>query len=183
MNLYKECESFFTVGRELVFLKRKDHLVNLLLIVGLVMTIVLGTFIVTEKNNVSGMSMSPTLQDAQSILVLDSTFNFEGIKFGDIVTANPEEFEPLVKRVVGLPGDKIEFKNNTLYRNDSPLTDFYTAEMLSELATPENDGSWDIVVPEGEYYLLSDNLSIDTVDSRIIGTVKASEIDGKVIVH
>ena len=164
-------------------MKFKDRFVKPLITAGVIMFLGFGSMIATEKDQVNGMSMSPTLDDKQTMIVLNDSFNLSGVDFGDVVTAHPAGYKAYVKRVVGLPGDTIEYKNNTLYRNGKPLTDFHSKDMLSKMGAPENDGAWDFELGDGEYYLLSDNLAIETEDSRTIGPVMESDIIGEVLFY
>ena len=123
---------------------------------------------------VKGDSMDPTLIDGERVIALKNT----EIKRFDIVTfpAPDDPGKNYIKRVIGLPGDTIEYKNDELYINgkeyeepylddDQPLTSDFT---LNDLFGAEK-------VPEGELFVLGDNRRISK-DSRIIGMIKEKNI-------
>lgn len=101
---------------------------------------------------VSGVSMEPTLKDR--MVTLGSTPTY--IEVGKIyVVQEPEDGKPVVKRLVGMPGDTIEFKEGVLYRNG-----VFEAE--------ESGDSWDnfkTTLGPDEYFLVGDNRA-DSYDSR-----------------
>ncbi|MFC4771443.1 signal peptidase I [Enterococcus hermanniensis] len=130
---------------------------------------------------VKGDSMDPTLIDGERVIALKNT----KIKRFDIVTfpAPDDVGKNYIKRVIGLPGDTIEYKNDRLYINgekyDEPYLDEYKKELtdnqpltydfdLKELYGSEK-------VPEGELFVMGDNRRISK-DSRIIGTIKEKDI-------
>lgn len=130
---------------------------------------------------VKGDSMDPTLIDGERVIALKNT----DIKRFDIVTfpAPDDEGKNYIKRVIGLPGDIIEYKNDELYINnkkyDEPYLDGFKGKLtdgqpltydfnLKELTGSEK-------VPDGELFVLGDNRRISK-DSRIIGMIKEKDI-------
>ena len=80
-----------------------------------------------------------------------------------------------IKRVIGLPGDHIEIKNERVYVNGDPIKENY---LDAGTVTDSASGLFtDIVVPDGYVYVLGDNRT-DSVDSRILGTIHKNEILG-----
>lgn len=119
-------------------------------------------------------SMIPTLE-VKDRLIATRVHNPEKLKMGDIVIFNSEELdEILIKRLIGLPGDKIEIKNGIVFRNGEELKEDYV----------ENNEVYDGVfeVPEGKYFFLGDNRA-HSDDSRYWENpyIDASEIDGKAV--
>ena len=92
----------------------------------------------------------------------------KGIKRFDIVVIKSDG-EYLIKRVIGLPGEKIRYEDNKLYVNDK-----YVEENFKHKQTMDID---EIEIPKGEYYVLGDN-RVNSTDSRIIGTIPLKEIKG-----
>jgi len=80
-----------------------------------------------------------------------------------------------VKRVIGLPGDRIEYNNGRVYRNGEALEEDY---VMNEM----NEGFAPIIVPEGHVYVMGDNRNRSS-DSRQIGPVPASNIQGRVFLR
>jgi signal peptidase I len=85
--------------------------------------------------------------------------------------------ELAIKRVVGLPGDKIAMVHGQLYRNGQAVSEPYikTCEMPSECEYPNP-----ITVPPNDYYVMSDNRSLNAEDSRTFGAVPQAAIMGTV---
>ncbi|MFS7408890.1 signal peptidase I [Carnobacterium maltaromaticum] len=152
------------------------------LAVALTVVLLLRTFIFSPVI-VKGESMSPTLANSDRILLL----KMEKVKRFSIVTfpAPDDPSQNYVKRVIGLPGDSISYKNDVLEINgkayEEPYLDEYKAQ-LPERTLLTNDFTLeqitgDEVVPEGEYLVLGDNRQ-NSKDSRMIGYIKADDIQG-----
>lgn len=80
-----------------------------------------------------------------------------------------------VKRVVGLPGDKVEYNNGRVYRNGEVLEEDY---VMNEM----NKGFAPVIVPEGHVYVMGDNRNRSS-DSRQIGPIPLSNVQGRVILR
>lgn len=153
---------------------------------------------------VDGHSMDPTLADKEQLVVLKQT----KINRFDIVVANEEEGgqkKKIVKRVIGMPGDVIKYKNDTLTINNKKTEEPYLKEytklfkkdklqekysynpLFQDLAqsstafTTDSNGSSEFttVVTKGHYYLVGDD-RIVSKDSRAVGPFKKSTIVGEV---
>jgi signal peptidase I len=128
-------------------------------------------------------SMEPTLQIGDRIIVNKLSVTWGTINIGDIVVfkAPPAENcgEPvtdLVKRVIGVPGDSLKSKGNTIYVNGVPLAEKWThTEPLGGAITP-------ITLKPNQYFMMGDNHS-DSCDSRMWGPVPRSDIIGKAFVR
>lgn len=146
----------------------------------LIIVILLIAVYVVGLQQVIGPSMSPTLENSD-ILILDKlTYNFIDIKRNDIVAFYSEETKYLIKRIIGLPGEYIEFKNNKLYVNNKLIEEPYLNEntitkdfSLTELEYQK--------IPKDMYFVLGDNRE-NSKDSRNpeIGLIKKEDILGKV---
>jgi signal peptidase I len=128
-------------------------------------------------------SMEPTLKIGDRIIVNKLAVSFGTIHIGDIVVfkAPPKENcgEPvtdLVKRVIGVPGDTLTSKGNTIYVNNQPLNETWTHnEPLGQPITK-------ITLKSNMYFMMGDNHS-DSCDSRMWGPVPRSDIIGKAFVR
>lgn len=128
-------------------------------------------FIVTPVR-VDGTSMENTLKE-NDILILNK-FDHKYDRF-DVVVFKYNN-QKLIKRVIGLPGEKVEFKNNKLYINGEYIEeDFLGSKSFNFNIT--NLG-YD-VIPNDEYLLIGDNREA-SYDSRYFGTVKKEDIEGTV---
>lgn len=119
----------------------------------LVLAIVLyfGINAVSVRVRVDGTSMIPTLQNGEYILVNKLAYETGDPQRGDIVVfvfpVDPQE--DLIKRVIGLPGEKVSVHNGVVTINDIPINEPYIA------AAPLYDGDW--VVPDDQLFVLGDN--------------------------
>ena len=122
---------------------------------------------------VSGESMVPTLKDGDIMILNKIGYSINGLNRFDIVVVKYQN-EQIIKRVIGLPGDYVEYKDNKLYINnelvDEPYerkdTEDFIMEMIGEHKIPDN-----------KYLVLGDNRPISK-DSRIIGLIDKKDIKG-----
>lgn len=130
---------------------------------------------------VKGDSMDPTLVDGERVIALKNN----EVKRFDIVTfpAPDDPGKNYIKRVIGLPGDTIEYKNDQLYINGKKVAEPYLDEFKKEL-TDDQPLTYDFnlkdlfgaeKVPAGELFVLGDNRRISK-DSRIIGMIQEKNI-------
>lgn len=118
--------------------------------------------------NVNGSSMSSTLKDGD-IMLLNKIGLRNGIdRFDIVVVKNDNKY--LIKRVIGLPGEVISYKDEVLYIDGKAFDDKYNLTGTGEIEP--------LKIGVNEYYVMGDNRSISK-DSRIIGTVKKDRIIGK----
>lgn len=132
-------------------------------IIILVIVVLIRTFIATPIK-VNGNSMYDTLNGTE-FMILNK---FAKINRYDIVVVKTDDDE-LIKRVYGLPGEKISIENNNIYINDKKIEDKYAYGITNDLAP--------VILGEDEYFVLGDNRVV-SLDSRSIGPVKESEIKG-----
>ncbi|HSV32190.1 MAG TPA: signal peptidase I [Atribacteraceae bacterium] len=127
-------------------------------------------------------SMEPTIIPGQRILAAKFWYRFTDPQRGDIIVfREPAERsqgrarERLVKRVVGLPGERVRIENGQILINDQPLNEEFSERVYLAVGYY---GSREVIVPEGTYYVLGDN-SINSLDSRIWGFVPRNTILGR----
>ena len=135
----------------------------------IVLVLLVKEFIVTPIK-VNGSSMMNTLHN-NDIMILDKiSYRFKSIERFDIVVIK-RNGEYLIKRIIGLPGEVVEYKDNKLYINEELIE-----EEFSHLET--KDYLLEGKIPEGYYFVVGDNRP-DSLDSRRIGLIKEDEILGK----
>lgn len=117
---------------------------------------------------VHGDSMLNTLHDGD-IMILDIVgFKSSGLERFDIVVVNNDQ-ELIIKRVIGLPGEIVEYRNNRLYINGEYVYDSYGSSETEDFR---------YVIPNGEYFVLGDNRG-NSLDSRYFGSFSEDKIMGK----
>lgn len=143
-------------------------------IIIILVVVALRTFIVTPVI-VVGDSMVPTLEDKQVLLLNKINYRINDIKRYDIVVIKVGKSE-IIKRVIGLPGETIEYRNNTLYVNGHEEKNNYNFETEDfNLKSICNCDS----IPNDKYLVLGDNRAVSS-DSRIIGLIDKKDIQGNV---
>ena len=131
------------------------------------------------RTTVVGQSMNPTIENGEEILVNRFVCKLKKPKANDVIVFLPngnEKSHYYVKRVIGVPGDKIQIKNGAVYVNGELFDE------KADTAAIEDAGlaSEEITVGEDEYFVLGDNRN-SSEDSRYanIGNVKREYIIGK----
>ena len=144
----------------------------------IVVIIVLLLFIfVVGLQGVVGPSMSPKLKEGNIILVNKFKYRFKDVKRYDVIVLSQDD-KYMIKRVIGIPGDYIEYKNNNLYINGKLTNE----DFIDKTQVKTNDFSLKNLgytqIPEGKYLVLGDNRE-DSMDSRDYGLVDKKNIIGK----
>jgi len=172
----------------------------------LILALLIRTFIVQSFHIPSG-SMVPTLLVGDFILVDKVTYHFRPPERGDVVVFHfpLDEHIYYIKRIVGVPGDRIEVKNGRLYVNGKPckyqpVGDFsyyengekFKGKLFYEFLPKksggvkkhyvlktgtEGDNTEEFTVPKGKYFMMGDNRN-NSYDSRYWGFVDRSKIVG-----
>lgn len=122
---------------------------------------------------VSGSSMEPTLYDADIMILNKIGYRINGLKRFDVVVVNYEN-EKIIKRVIGLPGEYIEYKDDILYVNGEIVEESYDRKITSDFSLEDLGIK---TIPKDKYLVLGDNRPISK-DSRIIGLVDKKDIEG-----
>ncbi len=141
----------------------------------LIMAVVLYFLIdtVVGRVRVENISMQPTLHEGEFILVNKLAYKLGDFQRGDIIVFHHDPTEDYIKRVIGLPGDTVEVKDNHVYINGQMLTESYIA------APPHYTGSWK--VPDGQLFVLGDNRN-QSSDSHQWGFVPQGTVVGRALV-
>ena len=148
------------------------------LAVSILFAVILIVFIY-QPVKVEGTSMMPTLTDQERIFINKFTYHFGigNIERGDMVVFwfPQDKTKSYIKRVIGLPGDRIEVENGSVMVNGRRLRESYVPdEYRDHNSYPE------VVVKANEYYVLGDHRSSSN-DSRAWGTVDRNLIYGKAV--
>lgn len=136
----------------------------------------------TERFYVEGPSMEPSFYTGQFVLVSRLHYLFGDPHRGDIVVFNSPQYDgqsdrpPLIKRMIGLPGEHVEIREGRVYVNDVMLDEPY----INNPETPylRQDGEWDLAADE--FFVLGDNRAHSN-DSGEFGPVTRDHIAGQAI--
>lgn len=173
--------------------KQKNELVEWIkaIVFAILVAFVIKQFLFTPVL-VKGASMMPTLEDKDRVIINRIGPKIKSIDRFDVVVVenvhlNNNVEENIIKRIIGLPGDKIEYKNDQLYINGEKFSEPYLDQFKKEL---QDTGSLtydftldqllgETTVPEGHYFVLGDNRRVSN-DSRNpdIGFIPKDKIMG-----
>lgn len=148
---------------------------------------------VAEARYIPSGSMLETLQINDRLIIDKLSYNFSSPQRGDIIVFNPtvalekQKFhDAFIKRVVGLPGEKVELKNGKVYINGKVLRERYTeGQETSTDVCPAGQPAYlskAVVVPANSYLVLGDNRR-NSYDGRCWGLVPRDRIIGKASVR
>ncbi len=156
------------------------------LFIGLAMFGILLYLFVLPINIVDGQSMQPNFcdKDVYFTYKLDSYFQRNPYKRGDVIAFKKDANSNLIKRIVGMPGDRIRLQFGKVYINDVLFEEPYLQSTVitgSGDFEPTDQGKT-YIVPAGKYFAIGDNRPFSS-DSRDIGPIDPIEnqINGKVI--
>ena len=133
----------------------------------IVVVILIRTFIGTPVR-VNGTSMVPTLKEGEVLYLnkLDKSFDQEDI----VVIDKKVEGSAIIKRIIGMPNDKIKCINGVIFINDEKYEDNFGSGETSDFD--------EITLGDDEYFVLGDN-RIVSKDSRVLGPIKKKYIELK----
>ena len=152
------------------------------IVVALVLTIVIRTYIVQAYKIPSG-SMMPTLLVGDKLFVNKYLYRFEPPRRGDIIVfkypVDPKK--DFIKRLVGMEGDQVEIRDGKIYVNGKPLQDPDSFGRFYYYNHDPYGGPREVIkVPKDSYFVLGDN-SANSTDSRFWGFVPKKNVLGKAV--
>jgi signal peptidase I len=166
---------------------------------GLVVLVV-RTF-VAEPRYIPSSSMEPTLQINDRLIIEKLSYKFRKPERGEVIVFNPpavplvpDASKVYIKRLIGLPGDRIAIREGAVFINDKALNEPYTKEP-SDYTLPTNDLSkcqgcfqppeviqtkktLSFIVPPGNYWMMGDNRN-NSLDSHSWGFLPEQNIVGR----
>ena len=157
------------------------ELLETLILIGLVYTLV---NLATVRFYIEGPSMQPNFVAGQFLIVSRVHYLLSNPQRGDIVVLDPpgddgtSDDPLLIKRLIGLPGDHIEFLENGVVVNGVALNEPYIKEACR--TTSCNGRTWDL--GQDEYFFMGDNRN-NSRDSRVFGPITKNRIIGEAIVR
>ncbi len=142
----------------------KDYVYIVLIVV------LIRTFLVTPAA-VSGSSMESTLNNHDLVIINKLVYRIKPIeRFDVVVVNNDEDNDRIIKRVIGLPNETIEYKDNKLYIN---------GELIETKLSFKDTNDFKVETKADEYFVLGDNRPVSK-DSRILGSFSKKDIVGRV---
>jgi signal peptidase I len=165
----------------------------------LIVALVIKTFLIQAFYIPSG-SMEPTLDIGDRVLVNKLSYRLHDVNRGDLVvfeanegsgdcgqpvsesaaTASEEGIKDLIKRVIGLPGDVIDLRDNHVLIDDRILEEPYIGPDV--VTAPTGSIEFPFTVPDGCVFVMGDNRT-DSRDSRIFGPIDEDQIVGRAFVR
>jgi signal peptidase I len=129
-------------------------------------------FFLAQSTYVYGHSMEPNLHTDQRLVVEKVTYRLRPPQRGDIVVIDVETSDiPLIKRVIGLPGETVSIHDNQVFIDGQPLTEGYLEDVVQRDYSPQQ-------VPAGHIFVLGDNRDASN-DSRYFGAVSLEQVLGR----
>jgi signal peptidase I len=170
----------------------KRFLREILETVGLAVILFLVINLISARVRVEGFSMTPTLENGEYVLISRLAYRLGDYRRGDIIVFRPpmypdasfwqrlfglpgfdDKYEDYIKRIIGLPGEKVSIADGKLYINEVQLIETY-------IAVPMNySNNW--TVPEGQLFVLGDNRN-NSADSHAWGFLPEENVLGKALV-
>ncbi|MCT1903493.1 signal peptidase I [Oceanobacillus sojae] len=167
-------------------MKKYNYLRVSIVAVSLIAVFLIVRAFLFENYVVNGKSMEPTLYDGNLMMVNTVTNNISNLHRFDVIVFHATEENDYVKRVVGLPGETIEYKDDQLYVNGEYISEDFLQEEKENAETKPLTEDFTLLevtgeetVPEDQIFVLGDNRG-DSLDSRSIGFVPVDEVVGKV---
>jgi signal peptidase I len=156
-------------------------LISFVLVFGFVRPVIASPFYVGSG------SMEPTLHGCQGctndrVLINKLVYDLKEPERGDIVLFRDPEggAEPLIKRVVGLPGDRIVVRHGTLVLNGELRNEPYVVNRACVNGVPKTCSFGPVTVPEGHVFVMGDNRA-RSYDSRFFGPVPEDSLIGEAV--
>ncbi|MDY5211359.1 signal peptidase I [Intestinibacter sp.] len=162
----------------------KSSIVEWIKVFGLAIILAFVITLFIKPTLVRGDSMLPTLHENDYLIINKIGYKVGEPKNGDVIVfksdleQNDGTNKDLVKRIIGIEGDRIIIKDGKVYVNDKLLNETYLSQGM------DTKGDIDLVVPQGKLFVLGDNREV-SLDSRYeqVGLVDISDVEGKVLIR
>jgi signal peptidase I len=154
-------------------------------LIAILLALVIRTFVVQAFKIPSG-SMLPTLQIGDHLLVNKFLYWFTDPQRGDVIVFKfpQDEGRDFIKRVIALPGDKVEVRGKRVYVNDKPVQESYAVHLdpsMQENPHSPRDNFAPVQAPSGQLFMMGDNRDY-SMDSRFWGFLDIKKIKGKAFI-
>ncbi|MBN1979649.1 MAG: signal peptidase I [Anaerolineae bacterium] len=144
------------------------------ILLALLITLVINTY-VAQATTIDGPSMQPNLYYGERVMVEKVTYRlFHGPRRGDVVVVDvPDSPEPLIKRVVALPGETIEIRGGQVHIDGEPIEEPWVEYTAAQDFPPTT-------VPPLHIFIIGDNRP-NSRDSRSFGPVHVDQVEGRAL--
>ena len=147
-----------------------------------VILVLLIRWLVFKPFIVDGPSMQPNFHTGERLIVSEWIYKFREPHRGEVVVFHASKEKDYIKRVIGLPGEKIKIADGVVYINGEPLDEPYIEQAILDYrkthATEYNADFPETSVAEGTVFVMGDN-RVDSSDSRMIGSIPFGDIIGR----
>lgn len=154
--------------------RRVQRLIITLQSIAVIIIVLLIFYMLMGISTVQGNSMYPTLHDQDVVVYKRKNTEY---RVGDIVAIKRPDGEEYVKRIVAVAGDTVNIQNGKIYVNGEEVV---TDQAIGETNAKSDEVTYPLTVEDKQVFVLGDNREISR-DSREIGTVKISDIKGRII--
>lgn len=136
---------------------------------------------ILQPNQVKGASMEPTFHTGDYIMTSKITYKFRGYQRGDVIVFHSPKNPDIeyIKRIIGLPGDKIMVKEGQVYVNNQTINETYISAQTNLWEGGFLKEGEPIIVPEDYLFVMGDNRPRSS-DSREFGPIPISSVIGQV---
>ncbi|MFA6511604.1 MAG: signal peptidase I [Patescibacteria group bacterium] len=138
-------------------------------------------YFLVQPYYVKGASMEPTFHDNEYLVIDRLSYRLHDVKRGDVVVlSDPRETEEfLIKRVIGLPGEKVEIRGGYVTISNTETPSGFVLDETEYLPSGRTTSGDSVTTLEvDEYFVLGDNRS-SSLDSRSFGAAKREDIVGR----
>lgn len=136
--------------------------------------------LIMRPHKISGQSMMPNFKDGEFLLTEKVTYYLRSPERGDVVVFMPpvSDTDEFIKRVIGLPGERIVIKESRVYINDKLLPESYIPDSIFTGGGPFLAENTEFTVPPGLYFVMGDNRQ-NSSDSRYWGPITKKAMTGR----
>lgn len=136
--------------------------------------------LIMRPHKIKGQSMQPNYPDGEYLLTQKVSYYFHPPQRGDVIVFRPpiSNEDEFIKRIIGLPGDKVRVESGRVYINDQLLNESYLDVNLFTSSSNFLQEGQEYLIPKGEWIVMGDNRPHSS-DSRSWGPITKDEISGK----
>lgn len=147
-----------------------------------IIIVLLAVIYVVSLQQVIGPSMNPNYYEGDILILNKIKYRILNPKRFEVVAIENKEQKYFIKRVIGLPGETLKYKDDKLYINGEVVLEKFDKEGITENFNLEDIGY--NVIPEGKYFVVGDN-RVNSLDSRStkIGLIDKKDFTGKVSIR